>query len=107
MKIETAYHRRVGSGTDRNPRTAMNLAPPLCETKGMANYAPKIGDRILLEGHTERFVVVGLDVPRMTADVSSIVGERFPLRNVPWESISDVEEGQGPGQTNSEVAKNK
>jgi hypothetical protein len=73
----------------------------------MANYAPKIGDRILLEGHTGRFVVVGLDVPRMAADVRSIVGEQFLLRNVPWESISDFEEGQDSGQTISEVAKNK
>jgi hypothetical protein len=62
----------------------------------MASYTPKMNDRILLDGHTGRFVVVGIDVPRMTADVRSTDGEGFLLRNVPWEAISDLEEGQDP-----------
>lgn len=78
-----------------------------CETRGMANYTPKIGDRIVLNGRTGKFVVVGLDVPRMTADVRSIVGEEFLQRNVPWEAISDLEEGQDSGQTIREVTKDK
>jgi hypothetical protein len=49
-------------------------------------------DRIMLDGRTGKFVVVGLDVPRMTADVRSIVGEESLLKSVPWESISDPEE---------------
>ncbi len=73
----------------------------------MANYTPKIGDRIVLNGRTGKFVVVGLDVPRMTADVRSIVGEEFLQRNVPWEAISDLEEGQDSGQTIREVTKDK
>jgi hypothetical protein len=60
----------------------------------MASYTPKINDHILLDGHMGRFVVVGLDVPRMTADVRSTSGEGFLLRNVPWEALSDLEEGQ-------------
>jgi hypothetical protein len=62
----------------------------------MASYTPKMNDRILLDGHTGRFVVVGIDVPRMTADVRSTDGEGFLLRNVPWAAISDLEESQDP-----------
>jgi hypothetical protein len=51
-------------------------------------------DLIVLDGRTGKFVVVGLDVPRMTAAVRSMVGEEFLLRNVPWNSISDLGEGQ-------------
>jgi hypothetical protein len=39
-----------------------------------------------------RFVVVGLDVPRMTADVRSTNGEGFLLKSVPWEAISALED---------------
>jgi hypothetical protein len=60
----------------------------------MASYTPKINDRILLDGRTGRFVIVGLDVPRMTADVRSTSGEGYMLRSVPWEAISELEEDQ-------------
>ena len=46
----------------------------------MASYSPKINDRILLCGHTGRFVIVGPDVPRMTADVRSTSGGGFLLK---------------------------
>jgi hypothetical protein len=46
----------------------------------MASYTPKINDRVLMDGHTGRFVVVGLDVPRMTADGRSPGGDGFLLR---------------------------
>jgi hypothetical protein len=75
----------------------------------MASYSPKINDRILLGGHTGRFVIVGLDVPRMTADVRSTSGDGFLLKGVPWEAISELEEGQdsapGPGRAVREARK--
>jgi hypothetical protein len=73
----------------------------------MSSYRPKINDRILLDGHTGRFIVVGLDVPRMTADVRSASGEGFLLRNVPWEAISDLEEGQDSARAAREGTENK
>jgi len=73
----------------------------------MASYTPKINDRVLMDGHTGRFVVVGLDVPRMTADVRSTGGDGFLLRNVPWEAISDLEEDQDSARTVTEATENK
>jgi hypothetical protein len=72
----------------------------------MASYTPKINDRILLDGHTGGFVVVGIDVPRMTADVRSTRGEGFLLRNVPWKAISDLEEGQDSARAVREDTEN-
>lgn len=77
------------------------------ETSGMSSHCPKMNDRILLDGHTGRFVVVGLDVPRMTADVRSTSGEGFLLRNVPWEAISDLEEDQDSTRAAREATENK
>jgi len=73
----------------------------------MASYAPKINDFVLLDGHTGRFVVVGLDVPRMTADVRSTGDEGFLVRNVPWEAISDLEEVQTPPEPCRDATENK
>ena len=78
--------------TVRNSRYESH--PGLWETSSMASYSPKIKDRILLGGHTGRFVIVGLDVPRMTADVRSTSGDGFLLKGVPWKAISELEEGQ-------------
>jgi len=72
----------------------------------MASYTPKLSDRILLDGHTGRFVVVGIDVPRMTADVRSTAGEGFLLRNVPWKAISHLEEGQDSARDAGEGTEN-
>jgi len=49
---------------------------------------------------------VGIDVPRMTADVRSTAGEGFLLRNVPWKAISHLEEGQDSARDAGEGTEN-
>ena len=77
------------------------------ETRNMPSYTPNTNDLVLLDGYTGRFVIVGLDVPRMTADVRSTGGEGFLLRNVPWEAISELEEGQDSARAVREATENK
>jgi hypothetical protein len=60
----------------------------------MSAYTPKLHDLVLIEGHTWTFVIVGVDVPRMTADVRSTLTEGLLLRDVPWAKISDFRAGQ-------------
>ena len=73
----------------------------------MASYTPKLKDRILLDGHTGRFVIVGVDVPRMTADVKSTSSEGFLLRSVPWEAITKLEKGQDSARAARGATENK
>lgn len=60
----------------------------------MAQYIPKPDDPVFVEGHTGRFVVFIINIPKMTADVRSTGGENLIIRGVPWAKLSYLDESQ-------------
>jgi hypothetical protein len=58
------------------------------------NYVPKIHDPVLIEGDQIRFVVVGINASKKTAELRP-VGSAIVLRtNVPWSTFSYLDESQ-------------
>jgi hypothetical protein len=56
---------------------------------------PKVNDPIFQKGKGfVRYVVVGVDAEKRTADVKTVSGDIILTRGVPWEAISYLDESQ-------------
>ena len=61
----------------------------------MAKYMPKIDDPVFIDGRgLVRYVIVGVDLDKKTADVRNVSGVIGIVRDVPWSIIHRLDESQ-------------